>query len=1107
MASVTSLGLHQPTALEYAIQEQILPENPSSSLYTWEIIVDHEPGNEGEDELLVTKDTVIWSRGSIFRKSYGFKLEKEPITQALLTYFPNSEQDSKSPTDDDGVASEPTDELRPLAKALVVFLKTQAHIYFLQGTSHVVHIPFEVESACAAPQGVIIQRKQTSDISLAASLKFPKVPPNSFISSQISPSSMRTSQQMTFTTETLGRPKALPLRLSTNVDTVWDVPTAKNDSHWPRLVSLTDPLLEIGLVVTKPDASTRRKGYKGSTRPPHVLDPAEEILHIEELPQPIQSSKQDNNKLILAITINRETSMYTVWRFSFIRHEDPFLAGRKKTRRKSDRRRSSMQPGLPSGATSPIQTNFKESFGTTLPGKRARKSEKVDKTDRALENLESSLGIDRDTGLNRRSSRRVSSMLARADLSASQDRTNFVDQSQTSEHPNTRRHTSHNSQRNRNSGVSFSGNYGHGHGGNSLVTFLEAPVDNLLEELQASGDLKGFHNMGLDDHDFDGLAQEIMLTKVHSIPVDNSNVRYSLSKQPARKQCKVFCLAGPPSTTDGHMRRQVLIGIQDLMEKRLQLLILHVQSNMADEKATVNVGKLTKAQNVIDSCKIVDRSVSKLLVLSESHEGQRALSVQAPWSDWKNVTLPPKLSLASLRSLDYRGSLVNREMGIRRAVTPVIGEIAGIRHPKLRGVVDILDEDTNQLHQIRIQLEPTSPQVTKVLSILHAALPVAFGENLLVIWWNALDWLRSEDIECTDIEWSAVVILIMSVYLVLGTENVSPPEPSSIRRRTRSFLRSSSGTQVDLSDWEAMNSYEAPNSSTHPVWAEGTAWQWMLEQDDTALTMFHPNSIREDSGFLVSHVKHALSCLSSAYGEKIVVCLPTAPHNDVPSKTQHARDVFVALHLLLEEQKLDTSSSQTSSPGPVNLRAVLLQVAQWMKWEGWLALYELEMPLDWLEHRPRAPVVTISLSCPEPTYWSALDWISTNLTQEKRSAEMIATIPENMSSRSLPRILMFKRLLEILNTGKKSPVEFVEAMHESGVTTFILETLPEAVVVPLRDAIVQCQGNPPSTWSRNLLDLVNRGDVGAVFSSSSRHTSHTSHIPVSLIRNMYAIYP
>ncbi|RYP81134.1 hypothetical protein DL769_002143 [Monosporascus sp. CRB-8-3] len=1091
MASVTSLGLHQPTALEYAVREQILPENPSSSLYHWEIIVDHEPGHEGEDELLVTKDTVIWSRGCIFRKCFGFKLEKEPITQALLTYFPNSEQDSK-PSSDNTVPSESpsVEKPRPLAKALVVFLKTQAHIYFLDGTSHVVHMPFEVESACAAPRGVIIQRKQTSDTGLAASLKFPKVPPNSFITNQISPSSIRTFQS-TFTTETLGKPRALPLRLSTNVDDIWDLPSEKNDSHWPRLVSLTDPLLEIGLVVTKPDGPVRRKGYKGSSRSPRVLDPSEEILHIEELQQPAVFSREDGGKLILAITINRQTSMYSVWRFSYIHHEDPFLAARKKTRRKSDRRRSSMQPGLLSGATSPVEANFKESFGTTMPGKRAKKGEKADKTDRALENLESSLGIDRDSGLNRRSSRRVSSMLARADLSASQDRAGFADQSQALENSNVRRHTSQGSQRNRNSGVNFSGSYGHGP--TSLGTFLEAPVDNLLEELRSGGDFEGFHSMGLDDHDFDGLAQEILLTKIHSISVDNTNVRYSLSKQPARIQCKVFCLTGPPSTVDGSARWQVLIGIQDLMEKRLQLLTLHLQSSVGDidapstpEKTTVNFGQLTKAQDVIDSCKIVDGGVSKILVLSESHEGQRALSLQAPWSRWKSISLPSKLSLANLRSLDYRGSLVDREMGIRRAVTPVIGEVAGIRHPKLRGIVDIMDEDTHQLHQIRIQLEPTSAQVAKVLRMLRSALPLPTGENLLVIWWDILEWLRSLDVDCADTEWSAVVILIMSIYLALGVNQSSPVELASKHRRKRSFLRSSSGSRIDLADWEAMNACEAPSSSTHPPWAETTPWQWMLEEDDAALTMFHPDSNEEGSAFLASHVKYALAFLSSSNAEERLAYLPTAATDDPSSRTQAAQEVFLALHLLLEEQKLDISSLQSASPGPVNLRAVLLQIAGWMNWDGWSTLYEMEMPIDWSEHRPKFSTIEVTYPCPQPEYWSSLDWIASSLAEEKRSTGPIPALALNMPATDLPRIAMFEKLARALSMSRRSPVEFVEAMHESGLSPFVLDTLPDAVLVPLRDAIVQCQGDPPSTWSKDLLNLVNRSDVGAMFSPLNR---------------------
>ena len=38
------------------------------------------------------------------------------------------------------------------------------------------------------------------------------------------------------------------------------------------------------------------------------------------------------------------------------------------------------------------------------------------------------------------------------------------------------------------------------------------------------------------------------------------------------------------------------------------------------------------------------------------------------------------------------------------------------------------------------------------------------------------------------------------------------------------------------------------------------------------------------------------------------------------------------------------------------------------------------------------------------------------------------------------------------------------------------------VLIPLQDAITQCQGHPPSNWSEKLLHLVDRDDVGSVLS-------------------------
>ncbi|GFP54900.1 negative regulator of mitosis [Trichoderma asperellum] len=229
MATVQSLGLHRPAGLRHAIDEQLLPQDPPSSSYAWDIFIDDTDGVQIEDELLTTDKCVVWSRGGLFRKTFKFDLEKESITQALLTYFPASEDEGS------GRKASGAGDRRPVAleKGLVVFLKTQAHIYMLSGTSHVVHMPFEVESACAAPVGVLIQTKQKTENLAPISLKFPRVPPNSFVSSQLT--ALHGSQQTAFSMESLGNPKSLPVGLNMTLENMWDAPLEQPESHWPRL--------------------------------------------------------------------------------------------------------------------------------------------------------------------------------------------------------------------------------------------------------------------------------------------------------------------------------------------------------------------------------------------------------------------------------------------------------------------------------------------------------------------------------------------------------------------------------------------------------------------------------------------------------------------------------------------------------------------------------------------------------------------------------------------------------------------------------------------------------------------------------------------------------
>lgn len=112
-----------------------------------------------------------------------------------------------------------------------------------------------------------------------------------------------------------------------------------------------------------------------------------------------------------------------------------------------------------------------------------------------------------------------------------------------------------------------------------------------------------------------------------------------------------------------------------------------------------------------------------------------------------------------------------------------------------------------------------------------------------------------------------------------------------------------------------------------------------------------------------------------------------------------------------------------------------------------------------------------------------------------------ARLPEN--DRSLdhrwdavfPRTFMFKRFFKLVRTHSNA-VQMVEIMRECGIAPYVLETLPEAVLVPLRDAISLCQPHPPTGWSTDLLDLVNRTDISLLLKPGQKPRSSTSNILV-----------
>ncbi|OIW26657.1 putative 20S cyclosome subunit [Coniochaeta ligniaria NRRL 30616] len=1078
MASVNSLGVHLPSGLPFAIESDILPPDPPASSYSWEYFVDTINGQDCEDELLVTNTCVVWSRGGSMRRIFSFNLENETITQALLTYFPTSEGSEGQPHTDPGQRSTKTNtknnRFEGLSRALVVFLKTQAHIHFLSGTSYVVHMPFEVESACAAPCGVIIQRKLKADNLAPVSLKFPRVPPNSFVSSQPAVLTPRdnSSQTMAFSTEGLGKPKTLPLRLSSTLETMWQPTLESSDSHWPRLVCLTDPLQELGLVVTHQDKL--KVPGAGRMKSP-FLDPAEEILHIESIKLPSDGMTSQEDSVTVAVTVNRASSMYTVWRMAYIQNEDMFTGSRKKpARRDSTRRRSSMPPGLTSGSTTPVPPKARESFGAPLPGKKPRKSANAEK---ALDTALSSLDPEKGGDIIRRTSRRVSSLLARADLSASQDRVAFADQPMVPGHGG-RRVESHGSQRGRGSanfgGVSLSGTFNQ-----NLNSLAEAPVDNLLDELRAGGDFEGFHTMGLDDHDFDGLAREVLMTKLHSVPMDNANVRYSLSTRPARTQCRVFVLLGSPSTTDEQGRTQLVVGIQDPVDKRLQLLLFYVQKSdggdtpaRPDHKSrtvpgdgySVTWGHLRKAQGVVDSCKLVDGDQSMILILSEDKSGQL-------------------LYREDIDSLDFSGEYADEDANSKRLVG--FGgsgiDITGLANPQSHGIVDIQDRE-GAFHRVRIQLQPTSVHVRKILDACKSVLPASQSEKMLSTWWHIMQWRESTAPHSRDLEWSSLVILLFSSFLALkkGLD-------------TQSVWK---GLQTPNRPFDEMQAYETPISGPCPPWMHNKGWQWLLDEDIVDVTNDATSTASSGAQLISAHITLANEFLLSPRGVSAFGpqgTLPTSLARSSGSRKTAAWCIMMSLHLLLEEQRLNILTSEDVPQSDMYLRVVLAQIARWLGWREYAAMYDIGMQTD----LPLSSAISLQGVSPilePPSNYCVYDWIQSGLSSDTTApfltlADIYTTATQDTTKENVrtrlwdsvtPRTLMFAKLFQHLKPARTGR-EMVEVMFDCGFTPQILETLPEAILVPLQDAIFMCQSEPPTAWPSALLELINRTDVSSMF--------------------------
>jgi anaphase-promoting complex subunit 1 len=106
-----------------------------------------------------------------------------------------------------------------------------------------------------------------------------------------------------------------------------------------------------------------------------------------------------------------------------------------------------------------------------------------------------------------------------------------------------------------------------------------------------------------------------------------------------------------------------------------------------------------------------------------------------------------------------------------------------------------------------------------------------------------------------------------------------------------------------------------------------------------------------------------------------------------------------------------------------------------------------------------------------------------------------------------PRIAALMQLLSIPADLQRRADRQVEALVSAGVDRRMLETLPEALLAILKEPIVQCQSNPPTTWSSSLLKYIARDDLNLLVTQRRMNWAESGisrvYIPLPTTTNIH----
>lgn len=1102
MAASISLGVHTPVALPYLVAEGLLPLDPKPDQYQWDTYLLQDGGEEIGEEVLATKNTVVWSQGSFIRNVYRFHLEGESVVQAILTNFPvphglqaTEKSPKKSKLHQGRVSHVPK---RPVshrlndchekadlvsARALVVLLKSKAHVYFEKGTAYLVELPFDVERAFAAPRGLILQRKPTTlGPSVPSTPRLPAAPPNSLFASQslLGPSRRRSVSPTLltdFAKASFSQPRPVypsPLSGNPKLDSLFQEIVAscatKEDEDVTNLYSLTNPLSDLGVVtysLQRHKARSFGKLQSGMSVEFEGLDPSERLIYVsakDELVWRRHGRKERSAPLILLVTFNSELSAVTLWHAWYLEEKtlQTLLKVQADHKEAKARRRSSfLSANLGTGAATPAirrRDGTRESFAGSsqpqgdmlpLPGTSTSRKPTQQEAEAALASQLDPDYMPVASQQSTRESRRISSM--NNDVRTSQNAVNTSFGA-----ANGRRATSFGGTHGRRSlthrksrGSTPSSIHGTSQGGedgtmelDSTIDFEnDGDVDEILRHIRATFDAFGADSaLGSVD---EGFNRELIVRKIHSFSV-------TLSKLPQRPQSNVSDAFKVATLSEPY----AFHGTDDA---RLKIFVFHQKSG-ENRHITLMVKQRTLWPAITKSPTVaipflVDDSESyhsdDILTLRHNHVhgvifGKQ--QIQFSLDERTACPLPAQAAYRIFSALDTvpNHSQVDKDVGSNRTL-PQPQETTSL---KFAGEQASYDEVTPDLvhHRRGMQICAEDSRVDLLLSICEAVLPTQCARAVRSAWCIALAWLREhpENLASTacDAEFVAVVATVFMFALpILDPKARAVLNVSKVAAGKNTGLTSSA---VNLQKQK----HEAALSSTTP-------WSWMPMPRRRSSSMYRSTRAAEKSQNLLLVVAAVVADEISSVLQAISDSLSTTV------ATVSAARLMLALHIMREEQKLFALSVRESPSD--DLAPVITQLGLWLGLEAWgfgnSTYYAAEGVTEakWAFLHPKTSSRAQLADLEHPI--GVFEWFERCLKQsspERFPSLLVAAQIGTESSFSesyrqsvlefTPRIVALSNVLANTRILSEVPAGIVESLVDQGVTVQLLESFPESTL-------------------------------------------------------------